>query len=205
VKPMTTSTFWSLFGLLLWLVMIQPILNPPWAEEIDTLHDETHFSFAPNLLSDTEFTNDLANNLTVIEFDVQLIKSSIFLRLWWSVLTVLGVYSSWLIYRDSKYWPFLVLVVTGLSCLRTIPITFQLINFFPAVSDHFSYVWRLFVRETTEGFNLTSFMNSIRVFVWPYLCSILLLYSGFSLVKKIMNSNLSPNNRMQPDPAKLGR
>jgi len=195
VKSKPSSIFWALFSLLLWLFMIHPILNPPWTEDADPVHDEKYFSFSPNRFSDHEF----AENLTVVEFEEEYIKSSVFSWLFWSILTVLGTYSSWLIFRDAKYWPLLVLVVTGLSCIRVIPIAYQFIESAPTVSRYLSYVWSLFVRELTEGFKLTSFMYSVRVFVWPYLCSILFLYAGFKLMKSISKFTLPPNKRMQSD------
>lgn len=199
MKSKSYSNLWAIFSLILWLQMIPTIFAPPWIE-VDTLHDETYFSFAPNAHSDKEY----AKNLSVIEFEVKSIESSIIYWLWWSILSALGIYSSWLIHKNAKYWSILVFVITGLSCLRTIPITIQLVNFSPSVIDHFSLVWGLFVKAVAEDGSLSYFMNLSRIYIWPFLCSILFIYSGFKLVTKIINSKLPPNKLLQPDASKAG-
>ena len=194
MKSKSCNNLWAIFSLILWLQIIPAIFDPPWIE-VDTLHDETYFSFAPNAHSDREY----AKNLSVIEFEVKLIESSIIYWLWWSILSALGIYSSWLIHKNAKYWSILVVVITGLSCLRTIPITIQLVNFSPSVIHHFSLVWRLFVKAVAEDGSLSYFMYLSRIYVWPYLCLILFIYSGFKLITKIIHSKLPPNKRMQSD------
>ncbi len=200
VQLKRSSTFWALFSLFVWLHALPGAFGPQ-LNGLEEIHDENVFSFSPNVYSDRDF----AKGLTVIEFEENYISSAIFIWLWICVTLILGIYSSWLIFRDSKYWPYLVLFVTGVTCIKVIPDLIALINLSPSVIDHFITVGNIFAKRLRDGEGFSGLFYHWLIFVWPYFCLILFCYSAFELVIRYKRMRMSPNERMQSDPAELGR
>ncbi len=181
MKIQFTKTFWAVFSIFVWLHILPGAIEPQW-NDLNSYHSESVFSFSPNIYSDREFSKDL----TVIEFEENYISQATFLWLWSGVLVILGLYSAWLIYQNSKYWPILVLIITGTTCLKVIPDTIELIEQSPSLLDHFSSAGRIFVKSVVEKRDLAFFMKLSLAFAWPFYCLTLFGYASFVIISRFI-------------------
>ena len=149
---------------------------------MDTFHDESVFSFSPNAFGSIDYSSiDSVKDLTVIEFEEMYISSITREWIWLSVTLILGLYGSWLIYRESKYWPIVVLLISGAALIHTFPGTIKLINQSSTVIEHFARAGRLLLNSINEGEGFHRYYLLSSIFAWPFYCLALFSYSGYVL------------------------
>ena len=173
-------------GLFLWVHFIPGVVSLPWSNP-DELHLEGKFSFSTKYLgSDIEPYKNLG------EFEEELIAGEVSRLALLSTLFVLGIYSCWLILSDSRYWPYLLFVLSGFISVYTIPPVVELFNFHPTWGQHFAYVIGYIPRHASSFKELLdAYLLVMNVYVSPLLFGGVFIYSIYEIFTRVRKRDLA--------------
>ena len=130
--------------------------------------------------------------MTLGKTEEMLISARVWKWIIHSILFVLGIYSCWLIFLDSKYWPYLVLTLSGLISVYTIPSVVNLFNFSPTWADHFAYVVGYIPRHASSLEELLeAYLVVMNIYVSPILFGVMFLYTTYEIVIRIKNRQIA--------------
>ena len=165
-------------GIFLWAHFIPGIASPPWTNP-DKSHLEGRFSFSTKYLGlDLKADLDLEAGMTLGKLEEELIAGNVRQWILLSTLFVLGIYSCWLIFMDSRYWTYLVFLLSGFISVYTIPPIIDLFNFSPTWAEHFAYVIGYIPRHSSSfGELLDAYLFVMYIYISPILFGGVFLYS----------------------------
>ena len=169
-------------GMFLWAHFIPGIASPPWNNPEET-YLEGKFSFSTKYLG-----LELGSENTLAKTEEKLISATVWKWIILSILFVLGIYSCWLIYLDSKYWPYLVFTLSGLISAYTIPPIIDLFNISPTWAEHFSYIIGYIPRHASSAPELLdAYLFIMYVYISPILFGGVFLYTIYEIVSRVKN------------------
>ncbi len=175
-----------MLGIFLWVHFIPSIVSPPWANS-DKSYLEGKFSFSTKHLG-----FDLEPGMTLGKVEETLIGAKVWKWMILSILFVLGIYSCWLICLDSKYWPTLVFLLSGLISVYTIPPIIDLFNFHPTWAEHFAYVIGYIPRHASSFEELLdAYLFIMYVYISPILFGGVFLYSIYEIVNRVRKGQIA--------------
>ena len=159
-------------GIFLWAHFIPAIVSPPWSNP-DESRLEAKYSFSTKF-----YSMDLDPGMTIGKLEEKLIVGKVGKWILLSTLFVLGVYSCWLILRDSKHWPLLVFLLSGFISVYTIPPVIELFNFHPTWGEHFVWLIGYIPRHSSSfGELLDAYLFVMYIYISPILFGGVFLYS----------------------------
>ena len=130
--------------------------------------------------------------MTLGKTEEELISARLWKWLILSVLFILGIYSCWLIFLDSKFWPYLVFTLSGLISAYTIPPIIDLFNFSPTWAEHFAYVVGYIPRHASSTKELLdAYLTTMNIYVSPILFGVLFLYTTYEIVSRVKNRQIA--------------
>lgn len=164
----------------MWAHFIPAITSPPWTNP-EKSHLAAKFSFSTNYLS-----WELDPGMTIGKLEETLITENVNDWIILSTLFVLGIYSCWLIFVDSKYWPYLVFLLSAYISFVSIPPIVDLFNFHPTWGEHLSYVIGYIPRHASSIEELyRAYFSVMNIYVSPILFGGLFLYSFHEIIKRV--------------------
>ena len=186
MKLRKSQTVLIALGIFLWAHFIPGMVSPPWNDpEKYTL--EGDFSFSTKYLG-----FDLGAHTTLGKTEEKLISASVWRWIILSTLFVLGIYCCWLIYSDSRYWPYLLLALSGLVSAFTIPPVIDLFNVSPTWAEHFYYVIGYIPRHASSLEELMdAYLFVMNVYISPILFGGVFLYATYEIVSRVKNRQIA--------------
>lgn len=186
MKLRKSQTVLFALGIFLWAHFIPSIISPPWSNP-ERYYLEGKFSFSTKYLG-----TDLGPEMTLGETEEMLINARVWKWIILSILFVMGIYSCWLIWLDSKYWPYLVFTLSGLVSAYTIPPIINLFNFSPTWAEHFAYVVGYIPRHASSPEELLdAYLSIMYIYLSPILFGVMFLYTTYEIASRLKNRQIA--------------
>ena len=182
MKPASTKyKLWAIFSVFVWLHLTPAALSFPWMKTAEIRSDaETAVE------SEKYLSPDNTSTKTVEEWEQDLIFSHWGIWIESTALLILGLFFSWLLFCNSKHWPFLLGALAAITTYITLPPLIEMM----ASSEHtiggYINMWAdILSRQFREGAGFSYFFTIYAMFAWPVYSLALLFFSSTQVWSRI--------------------
>ena len=175
---------WALFSLFVWLHLSPWIYPFPWQQ-----YAQIHLDAIDAVKNDIYLQPNDPTNRTAEEWEAGLISST---WVYWVIHTCyfsFGILFSWLLYNNSRLWPYLLGGLSMIFTLQLVP------NIFELAMNNGSFIlgmamWGSLISKWIVGMELMLLHKIYLLFIWPLFGIPLLWISIVTILRRIRNVEL---------------
>ena len=177
-------------SIFLWVHYVPIVADLPWTNSEDFEINDTRLASSKYLLSSDAYGPEYGFNDTLMDMEQALIKAAMYEWVESGILLLLGTYSVWLIYLNSKYWQYLTLVLSGYVCVTLVPGVISLVSIAPTLIEYFSWLAKNVGKSFAAG-DMGHGYVTISIHLVPALFVVLMICSVFVIFKRWRNAPIA--------------
>ena len=182
--------FLIILSLFLWAHYVPIVADLPWTNPEDLEINDTQLANSKYLLSTDAYGPEYGFNDTVMDMEQALIKGAMYEWVESGILLLLGIYSVWLIYLNSKYWQYLILILSGYVCVTLVPGVISLVSIAPTLIEYFSWLVKNVDKSFAAG-DMRHGYVTISIHLVPALFVVLMICSAHVIFKRLRNASIA--------------